>query len=446
MSEKYLQKIETLMDLKRHKQAAELCLKHLYSQSDITDALYYHLVRCYMCLDDVKNAEKFVSEALAKFPSDGDFYDLYSRIFVSKSMYDRAIEYIDKALKYDSTCSIYHYQKARILNFKKDFKGAKKSILIAIKDESMDVDFLNLYATILYNDSDDKYKEVIGQILSIDPLNAEALELKGVASKSIFAQKFYFLKALKLNPFDKDLQSSLKENKLELLSFFTSGILTLALILLNNYFTSSYTINLSLFVLLGISLFILAHQKALVFFFSFIVAYNFLYNSAERWHSMLLIVTCAGFAFLFLPILRNNITDFKEFIDGFKNSLEYKQNFGLKDFIVSKYKIGIYFLICFMYLSYFFSSYMSISLYILVPFMAFWAKNELNRDGLEDKIVSAVVYYMVLYLFKFVSNMLHEVCLGANVVYFHIFLALLLAELFVVVSEYEKKSERKEEI
>ncbi len=445
MSEQYLQRIETLMELKRYKQAVDLCLKHIYSKSERQNVLYYHLIRSYMCLDDVKNAEKFTKEALGHFPSDGDFYDLYARIFISKSMYDMALEYINKALKHDSTCSLYHYQKARILNFKKDFKAAKKSILIAIKDESMDVDFLNIYATILYNDSDDKYKEVIEQILSLDPLNAEALELKGATSKSIFAQKFYFLKALKLNPFDKDLQSSLKENKLELISFFTSGILTLALILLNNYFTPSYTLNLSLFVLLGISLFILAHQKALVFFFSFVVAYDFLYDSFERWHSMLLVLTCASFAFLFLPILRNNIEDFNEFMDGFKNSLEYKQNSGLKDFIKSKYKIGLYFVLCFMYLSYFFSSHLSMTLFALVPFMAFWARDELNGDGLEDKIVSGVVYYMVLYLFKFVSNMLYEVCLGSHVVYFHIFLALLLAQLFVVVSEYEKKSERKEE-
>ncbi len=441
MNGDYIDKIKALMDLNRYNQAIKLCLKHLYSASEDVDVLYYYLIECYWNLDDYKNMEKFLKEALVKFPEDDDFYRLYSQVFLHKKMYDEAIKYIDKALKFNSSSALCYYTKADILNNMQDFKEAKKCILKALNEDSTDVDYLYTYALILCNQSDEKYKEIIDQILKLDPHNADALALRGEGEKTFWGQKLYYLKALKLNPFDKDVQGSLKDNKLEFVSFFISAILSLVLILLNSYYEVSYGLNLALFLLLGVCFYILSYHPKLIFFFTYAVAFNFLYESSAKLDSFITVFCCASFSYLFWGLLRNRVKNFQDFIVGFKNSLEYRQDFGLKEFVFSKFGIIVYSIMVVCYLLPIKNEPILWVLFIAILPVNFAYQKVLNLDDLEDKVLHLIVYCGFLYLLKAVSNILFEVCQKTNFEWFYIVIVIFLAYLFVVTSDYEKEED-----
>ncbi len=223
----FIQKIKTLYSLKRHKQVIVLCEKYLYLDNEYKFELYNYAINSYLCLNNHKKAEVLVKKALEIFPTLDTFCNLYARIYLQRLNYKKALLWIDKAISLDIDDKYNFYIKALILNDTGRYKEAKKIILDVLKEFPEDTDYLYLYAIILSNLDDKKYKKILNQILKLDPHHADSLHFLAQNKESMFLKGKGFLKALKLNPFDKDFQSSYKANKRDFWIFIFSLLLVL---------------------------------------------------------------------------------------------------------------------------------------------------------------------------------------------------------------------------
>lgn len=221
--ETFIKKIHYLYELERYKQVIELCMKHLYAEHEHVEYLYTILVESYLELKLFDKAEIFIHEALQKFPNKSYYHALLARVYLGRMNYSKALKEINIALNLEPTDDYLFYLKAVILNNRYEFIDAEKMILKALEQESNNVDYMSLHAQILHNLGNKKYKEVLDNILAIDPNNSDAIYLMSSTNTTSFVkQKMGFLKALKINPFSKTYQSALKTNKRDLIIFVLS--------------------------------------------------------------------------------------------------------------------------------------------------------------------------------------------------------------------------------
>ncbi|MDP8078813.1 tetratricopeptide repeat protein [Phocoenobacter skyensis] len=396
-------KIEALQDLKRYRQAIQLCLNHIGYQNEHNDALHCRLIECYICLDDLKNAEKFTKQALAKYPNNSDFYFYYAQIFNQKKLYDYAIEYIDKALALEPNFANYWYWKADILDSQLEYLEAKECILKALKENSNDTDFLNLYAIILLNLDDDKYNTILDKILSIDPHNIDALRLKAALEKTWWKQKQAYLKTLKLNPFDDTLHSLLKKNKLEFIAFFSSLFISLAILLTNLYFNVPVIANISLVLILIISLMPLVLYK-IVYLFIFIAWFYVFYDTHQPVLSIIALSVHTYVSKLVLMIIKGTFLLISEYLTQLKNSREYKPKVNPKEFILAKIPFIVSVLIVGFYFLHIPQQSLKWTLYTALPFLLFFIQMGFDFKQLKKETINIIVTYGFLAFFNLIIN------------------------------------------
>ncbi len=418
----YIEKIDQLYQLQRYQQVIELSMKHLYSEHNYTEYLYTKIIESYLALESLDKAEKIIQEVLSKFPNNNYFYALFARLHLGRMNYFKALEQIDKALKINPNDSYLFYLKGVILNDRSDYKDAKKVIEKALEFSSNNIDYLNIYALVLYNMSDKKYKKVLDQILEIDSNNSEAIYLKGIESKSFFKRNDGLRKALRINPFSQEYQLSFKENKRNFILYIIAFVLTIvnALFILFTNIPQNVTTTITFILFL-----ILVHLSFYLFQAHILATFIILpYLIDMKKDSITLLIIALVLAFVIGYFLRNLATFIKSSINStiesskeMKNTIKYLTLKDLPFLIKSNFlKIILFFLVTILLLKEFKDLTMvgvDRILFLLIPFFVLVMRKQFKFILL---IQSFILLYIVNLIAGFVIGALGQGQIGNIVV------------------------------
>lgn len=308
--EAFIEKIQYLYELKKYKQVIELCMKYLYVENEYIEYLYTIIVESYLELKLLDKAEIFIYEALQKFPNKSHYHALLARVYLGRMNYSKALKEINIALSLAPNDAYLFYLKAVILNNRYEFIDAEKMILKALEQESNNVDYMSLYAQILHNLGNKRYKEILDNILAIDPNNSDAIYLMSSINNTSFSkQKMGFLKALKINPFSKTYQSALKTNKRDLILFFLSIFAIVVEIFLTFQTDVPNVVIKALAIFIVICIIHLSYYSLEAYFLTAFAIFPFLIDEKEI--SISLIIISLGISLFLAYFLRNIATFFK---------------------------------------------------------------------------------------------------------------------------------------
>ncbi len=346
--EDFIQKIETLYELGRYRQAVDLCKKYLYSQSEYTELLYIYAINSYLSLNEHKKAEVLAKEALAKFLNVDIFYALYARIYMQRKNYKKALVWIDKAINLDANGATNLYIKANILNDLARYKEAKELSLKILSIDPNDLEFLYLHSVILYNLDDKKYKDILHKILNIDPNYPDALHFLSESKKSIFGREGGFLKALKLNPFSKEYQSSYKTNKMDFWIFICSVML----VFIKAYFTHFLKIDVGVLDIVNMLLILSIIHLSLYGFEPYILAFLFSFVGETDFKTSSAVFVSIFLAYFIVFLAGFVKVSVDSSIKAFSDSIYFVKNSSKKD-ILDELKGNVFYIFvyfCFLFM------------------------------------------------------------------------------------------------
>lgn len=125
---------EQLFNLGRYNDAIKSFKETLSEEPDSFYAKYY-LALCYYNLDDIESLKDTAKSLLSDYPDNDESYYINSIYFSLTDKYDKAIEYIDKAIEIDPYEAVYFGQKSINLLNKKKFEQA-----LYFADEGLKID------------------------------------------------------------------------------------------------------------------------------------------------------------------------------------------------------------------------------------------------------------------------------------------------------------------
>jgi tetratricopeptide (TPR) repeat protein len=321
----FIEKIHYLYDLKRYKQVIELCMKYLYVENEYIEYLYSKIIESNLELKLFDKAEKFVNEALKKFPNNSYYHALLTRVYLERMNYTKALKEVNIALSLSPNDAYLFYLKAVVFNDRYDFIDAERMIMKALEQDSSNISYMSLYARVLYNLGNKKYKEILDNILSIDPNNSDAIYfMSTIDNKSFKKQKKGFLKALKINPFSKTYQSALKTNKRDLILFFLSIFAIVVEIFLTFQVGVPSVVKNTLIIFIIISVIHLSYYSLEAYLLTAFAIFPFLID--EKKTSISLILISFFLSLFFAYFLRNIAKIFKTIIISLVETLQEAKN------------------------------------------------------------------------------------------------------------------------
>ncbi|MGC8814837.1 MAG: tetratricopeptide repeat-containing diguanylate cyclase [bacterium] len=170
--------------------------KSLENYSNYLPALYY-LAKVYLDKNELENAQKIIERILKIQPDNLDFKKIYFSLLVKQNKFDEAISYFDSNLKNVSDENIYYLISLSYYN-KSDFNKSLDYINKALNFNSNNLDYLKLKIKILFKMK--KYKEA-EEIINNNFKDTNDEEIKGIYSniQAIKKQRIYIFIAILLS-------------------------------------------------------------------------------------------------------------------------------------------------------------------------------------------------------------------------------------------------------
>lgn len=397
--EAFIEKIYYLYDLKRYKQVIELCMKYLYTENEYIEYLYSKIIESNLELKLLDKAEKFVNEALKKFPNNSYYHALLTRVYLERMNYTKALKEVNIALNLAPNDAYLFYLKAVIFNDRYDFIDAERMIMKALEQDSSNISYMSLYARVLYNLGNKKYKEILDNILSIDPNNSDAIYfMSTIDNKSLKKQKKGFLKALKLNPFSETYQSALKTNKRDLILFFLSIFAIVVEIFLTFQVSVPNVVKNTLIIFIIISIIHLSYYSLEAYLLTAFAIFPFFIDEKK---DISLIIISIFISLFFAYFLRNIATFFKSIIISLveamqetKSTIKYLTIKDLPELL--KVNILEIILLILSVVAFLNELAISISMIFIIPFFVLIMKKQFSFSFLLKAFV-------LLYLLKIIS-------------------------------------------
>jgi tetratricopeptide (TPR) repeat protein len=205
-------KLNVLFDLQKYKDVLELAYENLYNNELERELLYEYIILSHINLEEYHKALEISEEALGIYPSFSIFLYFRSKSFYYISSYKNAIDDIEEALNIEPNEPRYLAHFARILLFQNEYIKAKEIIERALEIDSSVSEYHLTLAIVLYMlDGERVAKEIVDEVLTKEPHNLQALEIKRkYFTPKLKEQKSLLKNFLFLNPFDKESQKDIK--------------------------------------------------------------------------------------------------------------------------------------------------------------------------------------------------------------------------------------------
>src|ERR1043165_2759565 len=170
-----------------------------------TDIIFYDAIRARLQGDDKKSEQLLLEFAKDRPEEPAAFYDL-SRYYFKEKKYDKAIDYIKKAIALDKTNKWYREHYANSLAMNNRFEEAADILNNLAKDEKYNADYL-LKASLLYQRTG-KNKEAL-KILD------ELIAKEGVEEQYLMQKQQIYLKMNDIDNAAKTIEQLIEANPYE---------------------------------------------------------------------------------------------------------------------------------------------------------------------------------------------------------------------------------------